>query len=197
VIARYSRPDKSRNWSEEGKLARWLEVELERPSRELPAERRRLRMDAVRAPDADRVAVLVGATDHDRKRAVDPVAHQRSGIADLQRERGVEHVRGRQSVVDPATLGPELLRYRVDERGEIVVGRLLDLRDALGRRRLRVRANGSDVFAWHGTELSPRVQRRQLHLEPARELALLRPDTGHLRTGVAGDHLDQCRAAVR
>ena len=28
MIARYSRPEMSRIWSEEGKLARWLDVEL-------------------------------------------------------------------------------------------------------------------------------------------------------------------------
>ena len=38
-------------------------VELEGPAGELPAEGRRLRVDAVRTADADRVAVLLGAPD--------------------------------------------------------------------------------------------------------------------------------------
>ena len=37
-------------------------------------------------------------------------------------------------------------------------------------------------------DLGPAVERRQLDLEPACELALLRPDPAHLGPGVAGDH---------
>ena len=44
---------------------RAVAVELEGPAGELPAERRRLGVDAVRAADADRAAVLLGAADHD------------------------------------------------------------------------------------------------------------------------------------
>ena len=46
-------------------------VELERPARELPAERRRLGVDAVRAADADRLPVLLGAPDDCAESRVD------------------------------------------------------------------------------------------------------------------------------
>src|SRR5205823_1297032 len=50
---------------EPARQARPRAVELERPARELPAERRRLGVNAVRAPDADRAPVLVRAAHDD------------------------------------------------------------------------------------------------------------------------------------
>src|SRR5205085_7587843 len=44
------------------------------------------------------------------------------------------------------------------------------------------------------SELGPGCARRQLDLEPGPQPALVRPDPGHRRTGVAGDHSSQCRA---
>ena len=74
-----------------------------------------------------------------------PASEQLAGVPDLQRERGVDDVRRRQPVVHPAPLRPELLGDGVDERGEVVVGRQLDLGDALGRRRRRAGADRGDV----------------------------------------------------
>ena len=145
-------------------------------------------MDAVRAADADRAAVLLRARDHRAERALEPDEEQRACIADLQRERSVEHVRRRQPVVDPAAFGAELLGDGVDERRDVVVGRELDLRHAFRRRRLRVAADRRDVGRGHGADLGPAVERGQLDVEPACQLALLRPDATHLRAGVAGDH---------
>ncbi len=47
--------------------ARAVAVELERPAGELPAERRRLGVDPVRAADADRAPVLLGAARRPRR----------------------------------------------------------------------------------------------------------------------------------
>jgi adenylosuccinate lyase len=81
VIARYSRPEMSRIWSEEGKLAGWLEVELAAldgwaevgavPADDVAAIRAR----AV-APSAERVAEIEQTTDHDLAAFVDAVAEQ-------------------------------------------------------------------------------------------------------------------------
>jgi adenylosuccinate lyase len=81
VIARYSRPAMSRIWSEEGKLARWLEVELAAtdawaelgvvPSADAAA----IRSHAV-APTPERVAEIEQTTDHDLAAFVDAVAEQ-------------------------------------------------------------------------------------------------------------------------
>ena len=98
--------------------------------------------------------------------------------------------------MEPASLLAEALGDGVDERGGVVVERRLDLGDALGRRGGRVRGERRGGVGRHDPELGPGGGRRQLDLEPGRELALVRPDAGHGRAGVAGDHLPQCRAGA-
>jgi adenylosuccinate lyase len=81
VIARYSRPEMSRIWSEEGKLAGWFEVELAAldawaevgavPAADVAS----IRAQAV-PPTAERVAEIEQTTDHDLAAFVDAVAEQ-------------------------------------------------------------------------------------------------------------------------
>ena len=81
MIARYSRPEMSRIWSEEGKLAGWLEVELAAldgwaevgaiPAGDVAV----IRAGAV-TPSAERVAEIEQTTDHDLAAFVDAVAEQ-------------------------------------------------------------------------------------------------------------------------
>ncbi len=81
MIARYSRPEMSRIWSEEGKLARWLDVELAAlegwaengaiPATEVAAIR-----EHATVPTAQRVAEIELVTDHDIAAFVDAVAEQ-------------------------------------------------------------------------------------------------------------------------
>jgi adenylosuccinate lyase len=81
VIARYSRPEMSRIWSEEGKLARWLEVELAAldgwaevgaiPTPDVDT----IRATAV-APTPERVAEIERTTDHDTAAFVDALLEQ-------------------------------------------------------------------------------------------------------------------------
>ena len=96
-------------------------VELERPARELDAEGRRLRVHAVRPPHLERAAVLLGAGRHDGECAVERGDDQRAGLADLERERGVDDVGGGEAVVEPAAFLAELLGHGVDERRRVVV----------------------------------------------------------------------------
>jgi adenylosuccinate lyase len=81
VIARYARPEMRRIWSEQGKLARWFEVELAAldawaelgvvPGADVSA----IRAGAV-APTPERVAEIEQTTDHDLAAFVDAVAEQ-------------------------------------------------------------------------------------------------------------------------
>jgi adenylosuccinate lyase len=81
VIARYARPEMSRIWSEEGKLARWFEVELAAldawadlgavPAADVAA----IRAGAT-PPTPERVAEIEQTTDHDLAAFVDAVAEQ-------------------------------------------------------------------------------------------------------------------------
>lgn len=81
MIARYARPEMARIWSEEGKLERWLEVELAAldgwsevgavPAADVAS----IRANA-RTPSAERVAEIEQVTDHDLAAFVDAVAEQ-------------------------------------------------------------------------------------------------------------------------
>ena len=81
MIARYSRPAMARIWSDEGKLAAWLEVEL--AALDAFAELGTIPPDAVatirkkvRVPTPERVAEIERVTDHDTAAFVDAVAEQ-------------------------------------------------------------------------------------------------------------------------
>jgi hypothetical protein len=160
-------------------------LELERPDGQLEPERRRLRMHAVSAADRQREPVLHGAPGNRCERALDAIEDQLAGRADLERERRVDDVRRRQPVMEPAPGRPELTRDGVDERNHVVVRLPLDLRDALRCRSDRVQADFLSGLRGYDPNLRPAVERRELDLEPALELALVRPDTGHLRSRVA------------
>jgi adenylosuccinate lyase len=81
VIARYARPEMRRIWSEEGKLARWFDVELAAldawaelgvvPAADVAA----IRAGAT-VPTPERVAEIEQTTDHDLAAFVDAVSEQ-------------------------------------------------------------------------------------------------------------------------
>jgi adenylosuccinate lyase len=81
VIARYSRPEMNSVWSEEGKLARWLEVELAALDAwaelgAIPAEDAARIREHAQVPTPARVAELELTTDHDVAAFVDAVAEE-------------------------------------------------------------------------------------------------------------------------
>jgi adenylosuccinate lyase len=81
VIPRYSRPAMARIWSDESKLARWLEVELaalEGWAEEgaVPADAVREIRETARPPTPEQVAELEEKTQHDVAAFVDAVAVQ-------------------------------------------------------------------------------------------------------------------------
>ena len=78
MIARYSRPDMAEVWSEQGKLSRWLEVELAALDGwvevgTIPAEEVEAIRAAAAAPSAERVAELEARLHHDTAAFVDAV----------------------------------------------------------------------------------------------------------------------------
>jgi adenylosuccinate lyase len=81
VISRYSRPAMARIWSDESKLARWLDVELAALDGRAdvgaipPEEVSEIRARAA-VPTPERVAELERVTDHDTAAFVDAVAEQ-------------------------------------------------------------------------------------------------------------------------
>src|SRR4051794_9481493 len=167
------------------RLAQPLRVALglEREARELDAERRRLGLHAVRAPDAHRLDVLAGAlgerTDELLGAGDDDLARR----ADLQRERGVEDVGRRQAEVDPAPGRPGARGQHVDERGDVVVGHPLALLDRLhGERR------GADRLEVLRVRSGHLLRRGDLDAPPCLHARLVGPDRADLLAGVAVDH---------
>jgi hypothetical protein len=138
--------------------------------------------------------VLVRPSDDDLERGIDSRQDESTRVPDLQRGAGVEDVGRGEPVVQPAAGLPERLRCGVDEGREIVLRPLLDLGHAFRRRGDGALADGGGILRRHDADLRPRIQGCQLDLEPAGELALLRPDELHGRSGVAGDHLAKSRA---
>jgi adenylosuccinate lyase len=81
VIARYSRPEMARIWSDEGKLDRWLEVELAALDGwaavgVVPAEAAAEIRDRAVPPTPERVAEIEARTQHDVAAFVDAVGEQ-------------------------------------------------------------------------------------------------------------------------
>jgi adenylosuccinate lyase len=81
MIPRYSRPEMSAVWSEQGKLARWLEVELaalEGLSQlgVVPADEVAVIRSTLQVPTAERVAEIERITDHDTAAFVDALTEQ-------------------------------------------------------------------------------------------------------------------------
>jgi adenylosuccinate lyase len=81
VIARYSRPAMAAVWSDEGKLATWLEVELAALDAwaelgAVPADAARSIREHARPPAPKRVAELEATLHHDTAAFVDAVAEQ-------------------------------------------------------------------------------------------------------------------------
>ena len=108
-------------------------VGLEGEAGEAQAEGGRLGVDAVGAPDAERVAVLQRPLDQRVAVGARAGEDDLAGLAQLQRERRVEHVGGGQAVVDPAAVLADRGGDDVDEGGDVVVGDPLPLVDRLDR----------------------------------------------------------------
>jgi hypothetical protein len=161
---------------------------LVEPEREGEPERGRLGVDAVRAADLRRVLEFKRAPPQDFEQRVNFREQQIARVAQQERVGRIHHVRRREAVVDEARRLADVFSERGRERDHVVVGRLLDLIDALDRegclrldlfeRPRRDRPHLGVDFA-HG----------DLHVQPLLESILLRPERAHLRQCVAWNHV--------
>ncbi len=76
--------------------------------------------------------MLLRPRDDRLERAVDPTEDDAAGFLNCERQRGIEHVRRREAVVEPARYFAELVGDRIDECRNVVTRRSLDLGHALG-----------------------------------------------------------------
>ena len=109
-------------------------------------------------------------------------------IAQRDRGRGVEHVRARQPVMEPAALRPEPLGDRAQEGDDVVLRLLLDLARP---RRIDLGCgcpNSLPVVGRHHAGLVERLSGEQLDAQPQLEPAPLAEDLAQLRQRVPIDH---------
>jgi len=148
VIARYSRPEMAAVWSEEGKLARWLEVELAAldawvelgaiPAADVAAIRA-----GARTPTPARVAEIELVTDHDTAAFVDAVSEQLGPEG-----RWVHHGLTSSDVVDTA------LALQLRDAGAIVVA-AIDRAIAVVVRRAEEHRGAICIGRSHGIHAEP------------------------------------------
>src|SRR5579862_8712790 len=118
VIARYSRPEMARIWSDEGRLTRWLDVELAALDAwaelgAIPADEVAAVRTVVRPPTPERVAEIERTTDHDVAAFVDAVAEQLGPEG-----RWVHHGLTSSDVVDTA------LSLQIQDAGRLILAGL-------------------------------------------------------------------------
>src|SRR3954447_8407162 len=128
VIARYSRPEMARIWSDEGRLERWLEVELAALDGwaelgAVPAADATTIRAAARPPTPQRVAEIQRTTDHDVAAFVEAVSEQLGPEG-----RWVHYGLTSSDVVDTA------LSLQIQDAGKLLLAGLDRALDAVVRR---------------------------------------------------------------
>src|SRR5207248_1869817 len=123
VIARYSRPAMARIWSDEVRLAAWLEVELAATAAwaelgVVPAEAARALQERAQAPTPERVAELEATLHHDTAAFVDAVAEGLAAAGLAEEGRWLHYGLTSSDVVDTA------LALQVREAGALILAGL-------------------------------------------------------------------------
>ena len=120
-----------------------------------------------------------------------PASDDLAGLAQLQRERRVEHVGGGEPVVDPAPVLADRGGDDVDEGGDVVVGDPLALLDRLDRERRRARGTPPPPRAGTTALARPRPRSRPARPRASPRISPLRRDQTAPISGAAcsdGDH---------
>ncbi len=164
------------------------------PERGLEAEDHGLGVDAVGAAHAQGVAMPARQRPEHRPVALEPGQQEVGGLLELQRERGVHHIRRREAHVDVPGVGPERLLQVRQEGDHVVAGGDFDLVDAGGLHPGPPLDPAERVFR-DQTALGVHVAHRQLDLQPSLVLGVLGPDPRHLGPRVARDHGRLLRSA--
>ena len=154
---------------------------------QLEPEGDRFGMDAMAASHHGGQFVSAGLLGGRSADLIDAPDQKVDGRGHLHGERGVEDIRGSQSLVHPAGGGADRVRHILKEGDDIVVGPLFDLKN--GRNgKLGLFADGLGVFLRDLSEARHGFAGESFDLEPDFVFALVGPEGSHLRPGISVNH---------
>ena len=171
-------------------------ADLERPAGQLEPERDGLRVDRVRPAHLDRARLFAGAADEDGEERIGVSQQQLARGAQLERETGVDDVAARQPEVEIPAVRADGLGDLADERDDVVVGRALDLGDALGVD-AGARLDGRQRSAGTTPRRGLRSGHGQLDVEHPLEPRRIGPDRAHLGAGCSARIIGRLRRLPR
>jgi adenylosuccinate lyase len=185
VIARYSRPEMARIWSDEGKLARWLDVELAALDGwaavgVVPAEAATEIRERAVPPSPERVAEIEARTQHDLAAFVDAVGEQLGPVG-----RWFHYGLTSSDVLDTA------LSLQIREAGELLLGGLEAALEAVVARADEHRSTLT-IGRTHGVHAEPTT----FGLKLAVWAFELERDRGRLRAALEGMRVGKLSGAV-
>ena len=144
-------------------------------------------VDAVRAADAGRVLELQGALLQHGQQVLQVLLQNGVRLAEQVAVGRIDHVRGREAVVDPLALRAEALADGAREGHHVVTGLLLDLGDA-PHVELRAGADLLHVFGRDDAQPAPGLAGKDLDLQVGPELVFFGPDVPHPFAGITLNH---------
>ncbi len=162
-------------------------VDLERPARELEAHRGGLGVDRVGPAHHRRVRLGPGTNDERFDEAIGVAQQPLPGGPELEGEPGIHDVAAGQPEMEIATLRTDRFGDLRDEGDDVVVGRALDLVDALDIDACSRLERFEDLGRDQATRGEGAAD-GQLDPEHGLESGLFRPDGAHLGERVAADH---------
>jgi adenylosuccinate lyase len=185
VIARYSRPEMARIWSDEGKLARWLDVELAALNGwaavgVVPTEAATEIRERAVPPSPERVAEIEARTQHDLAAFVDAVGEQLGPVG-----RWFHYGLTSSDVLDTA------LSLQIREAGELLLDGLEAALDAVVARADEHRSTLT-IGRTHGVHAEPTT----FGLKLAVWAFELERDRGRLRAALEGMRVGKLSGAV-
>ena len=172
-------------------------LELPGPGAKLHAKGHGLGVNAVRAANAEGLALLEGAALADLAKLANVLDDEIAGLRELVAEGRVAEVGAGHAVVDPAAglgvalghVGVDVAAHVGEEGDDVVVGDSLDGINLL-LVELRVRANPGGLLLGDANlaKLGLGLAGQHLNLLPHGVLVLEGEDVAHLRTGIAINH---------
>src|SRR6267143_2152458 len=95
--------------------------------------------------------------------------------------------------MDPTRCRADRFSNVLEKSNDVMVRSLFNFED-LRNRKSRSLANLGSVLLWDLAKIRHRLAGEHLNIQPDLELALIRPDFAHLRSGITVDHFGNIKA---